>query len=69
MLGRVFGALTALAQAGVPFGAVLAGFVVEGVGVVPTLTVMGATVLALTLTMLVNPSLRQMNAARAAAAA
>lgn len=42
MLGRAFGALTALAMAGIPFGSVLAGFVIEGVGLVPTILGMGA---------------------------
>jgi MFS family permease len=35
MLGRVFRALTALAQAGIPIGAVLAGVVVQRAGLVP----------------------------------
>jgi hypothetical protein len=46
MLGRVFGALTALAQAGIPIGAVLAGVVVQQVGLVPTILGMGAIYLA-----------------------
>jgi predicted MFS family arabinose efflux permease len=54
MLGRVFGALTALAQAGIPIGAVLAGVVVQAVGLVPTLLGMGAIYLAVTLGMSFN---------------
>jgi hypothetical protein len=37
LLGRVFGALTALAQAGIPIGAVLAGVVVQRAGLIPTI--------------------------------
>jgi predicted MFS family arabinose efflux permease len=62
MLGRVFGAITALAMAGIPLGAVLAGFVVEGVGLVPTIVGMGAIYLAVTVGMFFNPALRQMEA-------
>jgi len=65
MLGRVFGTLNALAQAGIPIGAALAGFVVEGVGLVPTILGMGAIYLAVTLGMFLNPALRQMDAVRA----
>jgi hypothetical protein len=61
MLGRVFGALTALAQAGIPLGAVLAGFVVEGVGLVPTIVGMNAIYLAVTLGMFFNPAERRMD--------
>ena len=35
MLGRVFGALQALAMAGIPFGTALAGFAVAGLGAHP----------------------------------
>lgn len=64
MLGRVFGAITALAMAGIPLGAALAGFVVEGVGLVPTILGMGAIYLAVTVGMFFNPALRQMDAGR-----
>jgi hypothetical protein len=60
MLGRTFGALVALALAGIPFGSALAGLLVEGIGIVPTIIGMGATYLAVTLTMFLNPVLRQM---------
>jgi MFS family permease len=63
MLGRVFGALTALAQAGIPIGAVLAGVVVQRAGLVPTILGMGAIYLLVTLGMVFNRSLRQMDAA------
>jgi predicted MFS family arabinose efflux permease len=61
MYGRVFGTLNALAQAGIPLGAALAGFVVEGVGLVPTILGMGAIYLAVTVGMFFNPALRQMD--------
>jgi predicted MFS family arabinose efflux permease len=64
MLGRVFGTLNALAQAGIPVGAALAGFVVEGVGLVPTILGMGAIYLAVTVGMFFNPALRQMDAGK-----
>jgi MFS family permease len=61
MLGRVFGALTALAQAGIPIGAVLAGVVVQQVGLVPTILGMGALYLLVPLGMFINRSLRQID--------
>jgi predicted MFS family arabinose efflux permease len=64
MLGRTFGSLTALAQAGVPLGSVLAGVALQVFGLVPTLMGMGVIVLGITLSMLVNPALRQMDARR-----
>ena len=62
MRGRVFGALTALAQAGVPAGSVLAGIFVQSFGIVPTLVGMGVAVLVVTSSMFVNPALQQMDA-------
>jgi MFS family permease len=64
MLGRVFGALTALAQAGIPIGAVLAGVVVQKAGLIPTIVGMGALYLLMPLGMFFNRSLRQMDAGR-----
>jgi MFS family permease len=64
MLGRAFGALTALAMAGIPLGAALVGLVVEGVGLVPTVLGMGAIYLAVTLGMFLNPALYRMDAGR-----
>ena len=63
MLGRVFGALTVLAQAGIPLGAVIAGFVIEVVGIVRTIVVMGAIYTAFTLANFLRPSLRRMDVA------
>jgi predicted MFS family arabinose efflux permease len=66
MLGRIFGTLNALAQAGIPLGAALAGFVVEGLGLIPTILAMGAIYLAVTFGMFLNPALRQMDAGKEA---
>jgi predicted MFS family arabinose efflux permease len=41
LLGRVFGALTAIAQAAIPIGAVVAGVVVQRAGLIPTILGMG----------------------------
>jgi hypothetical protein len=57
LLGRVIGVLTALAQAGIPIGAVLVGIVVQAAGLVPTIIGMGAVYLAVTLGMSFNRSL------------
>jgi len=62
MLGRTFGTLTALAYAVMPLGLILAGVVVEGVGLVPTIIGMGAIYVAVTVSMFFNPALRQMDA-------
>jgi MFS family permease len=64
MRGRVFGLLRALVVCGMPFGMLLGGFLVEGVGLRPTLIGMGICYLALTLSMFVNPALREMEAAK-----
>jgi MFS family permease len=58
--GRVFGVLNAVAMAGTPFGALLGGFLVEGVGLRPTVIGMGICYLAVTLSMFFNPALHQM---------
>jgi MFS family permease len=62
MRGRVFGVLNALAIGGVPLGMATGGFLVEGVGLVPTLVGMGAVYLAVTASMFFNPALREMDA-------
>ena len=62
LLGRVFGALTALAQAGIPIGALRAGVVVQKAGLIPTIVGMGAIHLLVPLGMFFNRSLRQMDA-------
>jgi MFS family permease len=64
MRGRVFGLLRALAVCGTPFGLLVGGFVVEGVGLRPTVIGMGICYLALTLSMFLNPALRGMEATK-----
>ena len=63
MLGRVFGAASAIAQAGVPVGAVLAGAVLLQAGLVPTIVGMGSVYLVSMLEMSLDPALRGMDAA------
>jgi MFS family permease len=62
--GRVFGLLRALVVCGTPFGLLLGGFLVEGVGLRPTVIGMGICYLGLTLSMFVNPALRGMEATK-----
>jgi MFS family permease len=62
MSGRVFATATAVSQFGIPFGAVLAGFAVQGAGLVPTIIGMGAIYLAVTVSQVFNRSLRGMSA-------
>ena len=61
LLGRVFGALTAIAQSAIPVGALLAGVAVEGAGLIPTIVGMGAVYLLVMLGMFFNPRLRGMD--------
>lgn len=60
MSGRVFGALGALAQAGVPLGLAAVGFIVEGAGILPTIAGMMGVYLVVTVGMFFNPALRRM---------
>jgi MFS family permease len=60
MRGRVFGVVDSIAMAAMPLGMALGGFLIEGLGLVPTLVGMGAVYLAVTTSMFVNPSLRGM---------
>ena len=64
MRGRVFGLLRALVVCGTPFGMLMGGFLVEGVGVRPTLIGMGICYLGLTLSMFLNPALHEMEATK-----
>ena len=66
MLGRVFGTLTALAYLGIPIGSVLAGICVEAFGLVPTIVGMGLIYITVTLSMFLNPALKQMEPTSAA---
>jgi MFS family permease len=64
MRGRTLGVTGALAMAGIPFGALLGGFLVEGVGLRPTVIGMGICYLVLMLSMFLNRSLREMEATK-----
>src|SRR4029450_2038642 len=64
LLGRVFGALPALAQAGIPIGAILAGVVVQRAGLVPTIVGMGILYLLMPLSMFLNRALHHMDTGR-----
>lgn len=61
LLGRVFGALTAIAQAAIPIGALLAGVAVQAVGLIPTIVGMGVVYVAVVIGMFFNPALRGMD--------
>jgi MFS family permease len=61
LLGRVFGALTAIAQSAIPVGALLAGAVVQGAGLIPTIVGMGVVYVVLVIGMFFNPRLRGMD--------
>jgi MFS family permease len=68
MYGRVFGALQSTSMAVAPFATAIVGFVIQGAGLVLTIVALGALFLALTLGMMFNPALRQMDADRTAEA-
>jgi MFS family permease len=61
LLGRVFGVLTAIAQAAIPIGAVVAGVAVQRVGLIPTVVGMGVVYVVVTIGMFFNPALRGMD--------
>ena len=61
LLGRVFGVLTAIAQAAFPIGALVAGFAVQRAGLIPTIVGMGVVYVVLTVGMFFNPALRGMD--------
>lgn len=66
LLGRVFGALTAVAQAPIPVAALLAGVVVQAAGLIPTIVGMGLVYVAVTAGMFLVPALRGMDVPPAA---
>ncbi|GCE08244.1 MFS transporter [Dictyobacter aurantiacus] len=63
MRARVFGTMSAGTLAGIPLGTFISGFVVSWIGLSPTLLIMGALYLLTTLSLLVNPVMRQMDRA------
>jgi MFS family permease len=64
LLGRVFGVLTTIAQAAIPLGAVVAGFVVQRAGLIPTIVGMGSVYVLVTIGMFFNPRLQAMDVRR-----
>jgi MFS family permease len=64
LLGRVVGALTAIAQAAIPIGAIVAGVVVQHVGLIPTIVGMGGAYVAASIAMSFNPALQGMDVRR-----
>jgi MFS family permease len=61
MRGRVFGTMTAGAYLAVPVGMLLAGYLVQWTSVRTTLLLQAGCYLLITLSLLVNPALREMN--------
>jgi MFS family permease len=62
MRAQVLGAVTAGVTMGTPLGGLLAGYLGAALGIRTTLLMLGACYLAATLSLLVNPALRQMEA-------
>jgi hypothetical protein len=65
-MGRVVGAFLAFAQAAIPMGAAIAGFVIERAGLIPTIAAAGAVYVGVIALMFLNPALRRMDARPAA---
>jgi MFS family permease len=59
--GRVFGTMTATVFVMIPIGMVLAGYLLEWVGIQTTLLVIATCYLVVTLSMLINPAFREMD--------
>ncbi|GHO69719.1 hypothetical protein KSC_086110 [Ktedonobacter sp. SOSP1-52] len=55
---RVFGALTAMAFLGMPIGGLIAGFLVDWLGITPGILIFGCIYLLSTISLLFNPSLK-----------
>ena len=58
---RVLGALTAGVFAGIPLGGLLGGYLIAVIGLRPTLLLIGACYILTTLSLLVNPAIREMD--------
>ena len=61
MRGRVFGTMTAGAYLAIPVGMLLVGLALEQIGMTWTVLLMGAGYLVTTLSMIVNPAIREMD--------
>ena len=64
MRGRVFGLVTAIAMVAMPAGRLLAGYVIEYVGITVTLIAVAMGYFALAVGVLASPAFRAMNSAR-----
>ncbi|HUZ01545.1 MAG TPA: MFS transporter [Thermomicrobiaceae bacterium] len=62
MRGRVFATYSAISQLASPLGIVLVGFAIAGIGLRPTVIILGATILVAALGMFAVPALRHMDA-------
>lgn len=62
MRARVFGTITAGAYIGIPIGAFMSGYVVTWIGLQASIIAIGALYLLVTLSLLVNPALKGMDA-------
>ncbi len=60
MRARVFGTITAIAFAAIPLGGLLGGYLVAWIGIVFSLFILGACYFVTTLSLLVNPALKNM---------
>lgn len=60
MRARVFGTTTAGAYIGIPLGAFLCGYLIQWVGILPSMFVIGICYLLTTTSLLVNPALKDM---------
>jgi MFS family permease len=58
LMGRVFGAFLAFAQAGIPVGAAIAGLAIEQAGLIPTIATAGIVYVVFLALMFFNPALR-----------
>ncbi|MGD9894322.1 MAG: MFS transporter, partial [Dehalococcoidia bacterium] len=67
MRGRVFGTVAAIAAMTLPLGMLVYGWLLEAIGLQPTLLVLAVVNLALPVTMLFLPGLRMLTASRPAA--
>jgi len=59
--GRVFGVLTSLSWIAIPAGRLGSGFLIEWIGLIPTLVTVATAYVAATLAMYLMPALKQMN--------
>lgn len=66
MRARVFGAASAGYLAGVPLGGLVSGYLIAGIGLIPTLFVMAVCYLVATGSLLINPALKAMQKSQAA---